>query len=99
MEDFISCPRSPVMVISYEMLLRSIEALKNLEFGVVICDEGHRLKNSNIKTASALTALACERRVILTGQSHPSSLYYLILSCTLATPPVLLGCTLDPLQA
>ncbi|KAI5092271.1 DNA repair and recombination protein RAD54B, partial [Silurus meridionalis] len=66
-EDYISCPRSPVMVISYEMLLRSVDSLKKLEFGVVICDEGHRLKNSNIKTASALTALACERRVILTG--------------------------------
>lgn len=59
------------MVISYEMLLRSVEKLKKLEFGLVICDEGHRLKNSNIKTAGALTALSCERRVILTGQSHP----------------------------
>lgn len=73
MEDFISCPRSPVMVISYEMLLRSVDTLKKLEFGLVICDEGHRLKNSNIKTASALTALTCERRVILTGQLRTPS--------------------------
>lgn len=82
-EDFIACPRSPVMVISYEMLLRSVDALKKLEFGLVICDEGHRLKNSNIKTASALTALACDRRVILTGQSHTptSSLDFLTLRC------------------
>lgn len=80
-EDFISCPRSPVMVISYEMLLRSIDTLKKLEFGLVICDEGHRLKNSNIKTSSALTALVCERRVILTGQSHTliNSLCFLTL--------------------
>lgn len=78
MEDFISCPRSPVMVISYEMLLRSVDALKKLEFGLVICDEGHRLKNSNIKTAGALTSLACERRVILTGQSHTNKLFYLL---------------------
>ncbi|XP_027028166.2 DNA repair and recombination protein RAD54B [Tachysurus fulvidraco] len=74
-EDFISCPRSPVMVISYEMLLRSVETLKKLEFGLVICDEGHRLKNSNIKTASALTALACERRVILTGTPVQNDLH------------------------
>ncbi|XP_017579315.1 DNA repair and recombination protein RAD54B [Pygocentrus nattereri] len=66
-EDFVSSPLCPVMVISYEMLLRSIEILKKVDFGLVICDEGHRLKNSNIKTASALAALACERRVILTG--------------------------------
>uniref|UniRef100_A0A8B9H0Q5 Fibrinogen silencer binding protein n=1 Tax=Astyanax mexicanus TaxID=7994 RepID=A0A8B9H0Q5_ASTMX len=66
-QDFVSSPLCPVMVISYEMLLRSIEVLKKLDFSLVICDEGHRLKNSNIKTAGALTALACERRVILTG--------------------------------
>ncbi|KAI4883629.1 hypothetical protein NFI96_012926 [Prochilodus magdalenae] len=66
-EDYVSSPLCPVMVISYEMLLRSVEVLKKLDFDLVICDEGHRLKNSGIKTASALTALACERRVILTG--------------------------------
>lgn len=66
-EDFVSTPVFPVMVISYEMLLRSVDVLKKLEFGVVICDEGHRLKNSRIKTAAALNILACERRVILTG--------------------------------
>ncbi|XP_048067584.1 DNA repair and recombination protein RAD54B isoform X2 [Megalobrama amblycephala] len=66
-EDFVSSPLCSVMVISYEMFLRSVDQLKELDFGVLICDEGHRLKNSNIKTASALTALSCERRLILTG--------------------------------
>ncbi|XP_059363876.1 DNA repair and recombination protein RAD54B [Carassius carassius] len=66
-EDFVSSPLCSVMVISYEMLLRSVDQLKELDFGVLICDEGHRLKNSNIKTSSAVTALSCERRLILTG--------------------------------
>lgn len=66
-EDFVSSPLCSVMVISYEMLLRSVDRLKELDFGVLICDEGHRLKNSNIKTAGALTALSCTRRLILTG--------------------------------
>lgn len=66
-EDFMSSPLCSVMVISYEMLLRSVDRLKVLDFGVLVCDEGHRLKNSNIKTAGALTALSCERRLILTG--------------------------------
>ncbi|XP_026857007.2 DNA repair and recombination protein RAD54B isoform X1 [Electrophorus electricus] len=66
-EDFVHSPLCPVMVISYEMLLRSVDALKPLDFGLLICDEGHRLKNSSIKTTSALNSLACPRRVILTG--------------------------------
>uniref|UniRef100_A0A3Q3EDH0 RAD54 homolog B n=1 Tax=Labrus bergylta TaxID=56723 RepID=A0A3Q3EDH0_9LABR len=41
--------------------------VQKVEFGLIICDEGHRLKNSTIKTSSALCSLSCTRRVILTG--------------------------------
>lgn len=41
--------------------------VQEVEFGLIICDEGHRLKNSSIKTSSALASLSCSRRVILTG--------------------------------
>lgn len=41
--------------------------VQKVEFGLIICDEGHRLKNSSIKTSSALSSLSCNRRVILTG--------------------------------
>ncbi|KAM9404599.1 DNA repair and recombination protein RAD54B isoform 2-T2 [Salvelinus alpinus] len=64
-ELFAASPLHSVLVISYEMLLRSLEV--KLEFELVICDEGHRLKNSSIKTSSALSGLSCTRRVILTG--------------------------------
>lgn len=40
------------MIISYEMFLRSVEEVKNIKFGLVICDEAHRLKNTAIKTAT-----------------------------------------------
>ncbi|KAJ8290984.1 hypothetical protein GJAV_G00019950 [Gymnothorax javanicus] len=66
-EDFVSSPLCSVLVISYEMLLRSVELVAQVEFSLVICDEGHRLKNSNIKTSSALSSLACVHRIILTG--------------------------------
>nr|XP_046188383.1 DNA repair and recombination protein RAD54B-like isoform X2 [Oncorhynchus gorbuscha] len=45
----------------------TVNQVQKLEFGLVICDEGHRLKNSSIKTSSALSGLSCTRRVILTG--------------------------------
>ncbi|NXL86592.1 RA54B protein, partial [Alectura lathami] len=66
-EEFISSPLYSVMIISYEMLLRSLDQIQAIEFNLLICDEGHRLKNSSIKTAAALTSLSCERRIILTG--------------------------------
>lgn len=66
-EQFLDSPLHSVLVISYEMLLRCLEQVQKVEFGLIICDEGHRLKNSAIKTSSALSSLSCQRRVILTG--------------------------------
>ncbi|XP_032415090.1 DNA repair and recombination protein RAD54B isoform X1 [Xiphophorus hellerii] len=66
-EEFLSSPLHNVLVISYEMLLRCLEPIQKVEFGLIICDEGHRLKNSSIKTSSAVSSLNCHRRVILTG--------------------------------
>uniref|UniRef100_A0A8C2WWD6 RAD54 homolog B n=1 Tax=Cyclopterus lumpus TaxID=8103 RepID=A0A8C2WWD6_CYCLU len=66
-EQFVLSPLHSVLVISYEMLLRCLEQVQKVEFGLVICDEGHRLKNSSIKTSSALSSLHCARRIILTG--------------------------------
>ncbi|XP_007488181.2 DNA repair and recombination protein RAD54B isoform X3 [Monodelphis domestica] len=66
-EDFIISPLYSVLIISYEMLLRCLDQIKNIKFDLLICDEGHRLKNSSIKTTTALVSLSCEKRVILTG--------------------------------
>ncbi|NXW16115.1 RA54B protein, partial [Circaetus pectoralis] len=66
-EEFTGSPLYSVMIISYEMLLRSLDQIQAIEFNLLICDEGHRLKNSSIKTTTALTSLSCERRIILTG--------------------------------
>ncbi|NXP08229.1 RA54B protein, partial [Thinocorus orbignyianus] len=66
-EEFSSSPLYSVLIISYEMLLRSLDHIQAIEFNLLICDEGHRLKNSSIKTTAALTGLSCERRIILTG--------------------------------
>uniref|UniRef100_A0A8C5NGD5 RAD54 homolog B n=1 Tax=Gouania willdenowi TaxID=441366 RepID=A0A8C5NGD5_GOUWI len=66
-EQFVFSKLHSVLVISYEMLLRCSEQIQKLEFGLILCDEGHRLKNSSIKTSSVLSSLSCNRRVILTG--------------------------------
>nr|CAG8510649.1 1780_t:CDS:10 [Entrophospora candida] len=45
----------------------NIEELKNTEIGLLLCDEGHRLKNSNSLTFQTLNSLNVQRRVILSG--------------------------------
>ncbi|XP_069456727.1 DNA repair and recombination protein RAD54B isoform X2 [Ovis canadensis] len=66
-EEFTKSPFYSVLIISYEMLLRSLDQIKSVKFDLLICDEGHRLKNSTIKTTTALISLSCEKRIILTG--------------------------------
>ncbi|KAG5451677.1 DNA repair and recombination protein rad54b [Clonorchis sinensis] len=58
----------PVIIMSYEMLVQhscEVQSIPNLD--MVVCDEGHRLKNSGIHTSLVLRQLPCRRRMIVTG--------------------------------
>ncbi|WPK27197.1 hypothetical protein PUMCH_004574 [Australozyma saopauloensis] len=57
----------PVLIVSYETLRRNVDKLAGTEVGLLLADEGHRLKNGDSLTFTALNALRCERRVILSG--------------------------------
>ncbi|KAG0271153.1 DNA repair and recombination protein rad54b [Linnemannia exigua] len=56
-----------VMIIGYEKLRTVQEEIKNVDLDLIVCDEGHRLKTANIKTAQAIRSLSAKRRIILTG--------------------------------
>ncbi|KAG0371650.1 DNA repair and recombination protein rad54b [Mortierella sp. AD032] len=56
-----------VMIIGYEKLRTVQEEIKNVDLDLIVCDEGHRLKTANIKTAQAIRSLSTKRRIILTG--------------------------------
>ncbi|GAA5865026.1 hypothetical protein JCM8547_007686 [Rhodosporidiobolus lusitaniae] len=58
-----------VLIIGYEKLRSCIDEVKYAQppVGLVICDEGHRLKSAGAKTTQALQTLSCMRRVILSG--------------------------------
>lgn len=57
----------PVLIISYESFRIHAEVLHSREIGLVLCDEGHRLKNCENQTYKALMGLNAKRRVLLSG--------------------------------
>lgn len=60
-------PVNPVLILSYETFRLHASVLHQGEVGLVLCDEGHRLKNSENQTYQALMSLKAKRRVLLSG--------------------------------
>ncbi|VDM35104.1 unnamed protein product [Hydatigera taeniaeformis] len=58
---------APILIISYETFRLHVAELQRGTVGLIICDEGHRLKNSENQTYRALVELNCRRRVLLSG--------------------------------
>ncbi|XP_068176206.1 DNA repair and recombination protein RAD54-like isoform X2 [Antennarius striatus] len=58
---------TPILIISYETFRLHAEVLHKGKVGLVVCDEGHRLKNSDNQTYQALNTISAERRVLISG--------------------------------
>ena len=75
-----------VLICSYECLRSHVKRLTKYKdcCDLLVCDEAHRLKNSDNQTSRALNSLPVKRRVLLTGTPmqngtiHPIAL---IFSC------------------
>ena len=69
-----------VMIVSYETLRTLTQYLAGATIGLLLCDEGHRLKNSESLTYQALDSLNVKRRVILSGTPiQVTEEYFLII--------------------
>ncbi|KAK4136152.1 hypothetical protein BT67DRAFT_418144 [Trichocladium antarcticum] len=84
----------PVIIVSYETLRLNVDELKNAPIGLMLCDEGHRLKNGESQTFSTLNNLNVSRRVILSGTPIQNDLseYFSLISFA---NPDLLGSRLE----
>jgi len=84
----------PVIIVSYETLRLNVEELKNTPIGLMLCDEGHRLKNGDSQTFTALNNLNVSRRIILSGTPIQNDLseYFSLISFA---NPDLLGSRLE----
>ncbi|CUM67035.1 uncharacterized protein PRCAT00004723001 [Priceomyces carsonii] len=56
-----------VLVMSYEKLVNCSDELSTVDFDLLVCDEGHKLKNSSNKALKVLKSLNLSRKVLLTG--------------------------------
>ncbi|KAI0344614.1 hypothetical protein BDW22DRAFT_1482814 [Trametopsis cervina] len=66
---FVNSRVHHVLIIGYERLRTVIQDLQYCipPIGLIICDEGHRLKSANNKTSMMFEALSTPRRIILSG--------------------------------
>jgi len=87
--QFRSYNTAPILILSYEMLVRTLSEVKKISWGLVVCDEAHRMKNSEIKTSSSLAQLTCKKKLLLTGTPVQNDLgeYYSLVDA--ACPGVL----------
>ncbi|KAG0257085.1 DNA-dependent ATPase protein rad54 [Actinomortierella ambigua] len=85
---------NPVLIISYESLRMYAPVLAQTPIGLMLCDEGHRLKNSGSQTFVALNELNVQRRVILSGTPIQNDLseYFSLINFSI---PDLLGSTVE----
>ncbi|PWN48636.1 hypothetical protein IE53DRAFT_389144 [Violaceomyces palustris] len=68
-ERFVRSKQYQVLVIGYEKMRSCIKTLKEAQppIGLIVCDEGHRLKSRDAKTTKMFDDLRTPRRVILSG--------------------------------
>ncbi|OBZ66115.1 DNA repair and recombination protein RAD54B [Grifola frondosa] len=68
-KQFLNSRIHQVLIIGYERLRTVISELAYCSppIGLIICDEGHRLKSANNKTSTMFEALRTPRRIILSG--------------------------------
>ncbi len=64
---FADIPSYRLIVTSYALIRRDLEAYRDIPFAAVILDEAQHIKNPDSQNAKAACALAAESRFILTG--------------------------------
>ncbi|ESO05188.1 hypothetical protein HELRODRAFT_99073 [Helobdella robusta] len=71
----------PVVITSYEVVMKDQRFLSKLPWQLLIIDEGHRIKNSKCKLIKELNAYTSPHRLLLTGtplQNNLSELWTLL---------------------
>ena len=66
-EDFHKIENSDLVITSYPLLRRDVDAYRDLDFSAVILDEAQHIKNPDSQNAQSASALKARHRFVLTG--------------------------------
>lgn len=92
LQAFCKGDKHRLLIISYESFRSNAEDLYKANCGLLVCDEGHRLKSAGgNKTVASLRKLPCRRRVILTGTPVQNDLEEFFAVCDFVNPGCLNG--------
>lgn len=67
-----------VLITSYDVLVRDIDAIRGVSFATAIFDEAHLLKNAKTRRSEAARAIVADARIALTGtpvENHLGDLF------------------------
>lgn len=87
--QFRSYNTAPILMLSYEMLVRTASELMSVSWDLIVCDEAHRLKNNSIRTSTCLAQIPCNRKLLLTGTPVQNDLGEFYNLVDLACPGIL----------
>ena len=89
--DFSTSPLKQVLIISYDKYRLQKDSIIKLgdTIGLVILDEGHKIKNTNSQITKAVKLIPTKRRVILTGTPMQNDLKEFYAMVDFCNPGVL----------
>lgn len=77
----------PVVITTYEMIIKDRAHLEHYNWGYIVVDEGHRLKNLDCKLMKEIKKYKSAGRMILTGTPlHVRLLVFLICVILISNP-------------
>eukprot|EP00930_Biecheleria_cincta_P069306 TRINITY_DN5705_c0_g1_i1.p1 TRINITY_DN5705_c0_g1~~TRINITY_DN5705_c0_g1_i1.p1 ORF type:complete len:1050 (+),score=202.84 TRINITY_DN5705_c0_g1_i1:50-3151(+) len=83
-----SRPDGRLLIISYDQLRMHASSV-SAEVDLLVCDEGHRLKNASASTTKVLSSLKCQKRLLLTGTPLQNNLDEFHCCCSFVQPDLL----------
>lgn len=74
-----------LLIVTYETMRLRAAILPKLSCNVLVCDEGHRLRNQNGQLREALSEVPCRHRILLSGTPMPNNVRELTSLVTFVT--------------